>query len=57
MAGNRPFSDGVDRRRVVQVVDGPLQGVGVVAEVAEDVAVARGAEKAADDTGFVAVVD
>jgi hypothetical protein len=34
-----------------------LEGVGVVAEVPEDVAVTGGAEEAADDTGFVAVVD
>jgi hypothetical protein len=33
-----------------------LEGVGVIPEVPEDVPVARCAKKAADDTGFVAVI-
>jgi hypothetical protein len=33
MAGYDPFSDAVKSRRVFQIVDGALQGVGVIPEV------------------------
>jgi hypothetical protein len=57
MAGYDPFSDAVERRRVFQIVDSPLEGVGVIPEMPQDVPVARCAEQPADDTGFVAVID
>jgi hypothetical protein len=56
MAGYDPFSDAVKSRRVFQIVDSPLKGVGVIPQMPQDVPVARRAQKSADDTGFVAVI-